>query len=586
MGLNSASIDLRFDQPNDFTPDGLLVNSFANVKKTIDRVKSVGFNSINIDTNVPINVDSGDLQLTTPSGNYNTNKQLPQDIWKIVDYAKSVGLVVKINLNIVNAINDVPIQSTNVGANFSSQKFFNSIKSYETQIAGLAQLHKVDQIDIGVFNAGFDTSQYLSNWSEVISSMRGVFSGKLGYVSDYRSNNVVWNLVDVLAMNFNPVLSRTPLYDPTQIIPSYFQTQDDSQHGGSHNAFIKLIQTIEKYPNKVYELSNLMISPAMSAVGNVINLAQYVYTDGFSTAPGKDSRVAPNLKFDNSLMVAWYQSFFEFFGNYLADKVSSISYFQYAPWADATWIKNSQGVNGLAFNSYAKGTFLNYQAEAEAIISAYIKNPWGWHNIFYGTAGNDVLSGTSSLDKAIYSGSLKEFKISAGDKLQATIVDSVANRNGTDTLTNIERLQFTDKNIALDLAPTQSAGKTALLLGAVLPGQLVYDVSKQALVGAVVNLFDQNYTLAELSGAILRLPIWDVLTGKAAPTNADIAGYLVNNVYGGTQTAAITNAAIAAMNAETPATQGSYLASLAAGEANQAHINLVGIQSAGLVYLG
>lgn len=45
----------------------------------------------------------------------------------------------------------------------------------------------------------------------------------------------------------------------------------------------------------------------------------------------------------------------------------------------------------------------------------------------------------------------------------------------------------------------------------------------------------------------IRLPIWDILTGKGAPTNADIATYLVNNNYGGTQTAAITNAAISAM---------------------------------------
>ena len=101
----------------------------------------------------------------------------------------------------------------------------------------------------------------------------------------------------------------------------------------------------------------------------------------------------------------------------------------------------------------------------------------------------------------------------------------------------------------------------------------------------MIDLFDQGFTLAQLSGAILRLPIWDVLTGKAAPTNADIASYLVNNVYGGTRTAA-TNAAIAAMNSEAPATQGNYLASLAASEANQTHINLVGVQATGLEYLG
>jgi hypothetical protein len=43
------------------------------------------------------------------------------------------------------------------------------------------------------------------------------------------------------------------------------------------------------------------------------------------------------------------------------------------------------------------------------------------------------------------------------------------------------------------------------------------------------------------------------------------------------------------MNAETPATQGTqgtYLASLALSTANQSHVDLVGVQSTGLVYLG
>jgi hypothetical protein len=40
------------------------------------------------------------------------------------------------------------------------------------------------------------------------------------------------------------------------------------------------------------------------------------------------------------------------------------------------------------------------------------------------------------------------------------------------------------------------------------------------------------------------------------------------------------------MNAETPATQGTYLATLAASTTSQNHIDLVGIQSTGLVYLG
>jgi len=206
------------------------------------------------------------------------------------------------------------------------------------------------------------------------------------------------------------------------------------------------------------------------------------------------------------------------------------------------------------------------------------------NNLLNGGAGNDAINGGTGIDTAVYTGTAASYTLTQGTS-SSTIMDRTANRDGTDTLVGMERLQFSDKNIALDLAPTQSAGQTVLLIGAVLPGKLAFDASKQALLGSVINLFDQNFTLAQLSGAILRLPIWDVLTGKAAPTNADIASYLVNNVYGGTQTAAITSAAISAMNAETPAIQGNYLAFLAVSDANQTHINLVGVQATGLTYI-
>ena len=43
------------------------------------------------------------------------------------------------------------------------------------------------------------------------------------------------------------------------------------------------------------------------------------------------------------------------------------------------------------------------------------------------------------------------------------MVDKTINRDGTDTLTNIERLKFSDANIALDIAPSQNAGSVYML---------------------------------------------------------------------------------------------------------------------------
>jgi len=199
--------------------------------------------------------------------------------------------------------------------------------------------------------------------------------------------------------------------------------------------------------------------------------------------------------------------------------------------------------------------------------------------------GNYLINGGSGIDKVVVGDKASFYKVVLYQE-NKYLLQNPAGTHAVSLLNQVERLQFSDKNIALDTGTTQAAGQTALLIGAVLPGKLAFDASKQVLLGSVIGLFDQGFSLQALSGAILRLPIWDVLTNKASPTTTDIASYLVNNVYGGTQTAAITSAAIAAMNAESGVSQGNYLASLAASDANQSHINLVGVQATGLVYLG
>ena len=215
---------------------------------------------------------------------------------------------------------------------------------------------------------------------------------------------------------------------------------------------------------------------------------------------------------------------------------------------------------------------------------------------FIGNTANDYFNGGGGADIAVYRGNRSSYTIISttttdrGDpnginQLTGFLInDGTVNRDGADTLINVERLQFADMKLAIDTGLTQSAGQTALLLGAVLPGQLVFDSSKQALLGSVISLFDQGFTLKQLSGSILRLPIWNMLTNKAVPTNTDIANYLLTNVNNGVApSASALNAGVTALNTET--VQGEWLASIAEGSANQTHINLVGLQTTGLIYL-
>lgn len=199
------------------------------------------------------------------------------------------------------------------------------------------------------------------------------------------------------------------------------------------------------------------------------------------------------------------------------------------------------------------------------------------------SAGNDSMDGGAGTDAVVYAGSRANFSLmKTGAGFSVTDSSGVA---GTDTLLNVERIKFSDGAIALDVGATQPAGQAALLLGAVLPGKLVFDSSKQSVLGTTIDLFDQGLSLQTLSGAVMRLPIWDVLTNKTAPTSTDIATYLLVNVNGTTPDATTLANAVKSLNTETDiATQGNFLWHLAESTANQTRIDLVGLASTGLAF--
>ena len=236
-------------------------------------------------------------------------------------------------------------------------------------------------------------------------------------------------------------------------------------------------------------------------------------------------------------------------------------------------------IKDLAGNSYAGTTSYNFTTVG---ATTQTFNGSTGNDSLTGSAGNDNIDGGAGTDTVVYSGSRSSYaltKTSAG----FTVIDRIGTA-GTDTLLNVERLKFSDGAIALDVGATQSAGQTVLLLGAVL-GTLIFDASKQALLGAAIDLFDQGYNLQTLSGAVMRLPIWDVLTQKSAPTNTDIATHLLTILNRVRPDAATLTEAVVALDTETDfATQGNFLWHLAESTANQTQIGLVGLASTGLAF--
>jgi hypothetical protein len=108
------------------------------------------------------------------------------------------------------------------------------------------------------------------------------------------------------------------------------------------------------------------------------------------------------------------------------------------------------------------------------------------------------------------------------------------------------------------------------------------------LIGTAIGLFDQGYSMQQLAGALMRLPIWGLLAngGADGASNSQIASYLLTRVNGVAPNAITLAAGVTALDAETDAAQGNFLWHLAESANNQTQVGLVGLATTGLAYEG
>ncbi len=92
----------------------------------------------------------------------------------------------------------------------------------------------------------------------------------------------------------------------------------------------------------------------------------------------------------------------------------------------------------------------------------------GLNNGFTGRGGNDTIDGGAGNDITRYEGSRDQYLIQRNNDDSYTVIDMVANRNGTDTLRNIEQISFDGVNRMLDLQLT--AGNSSVVKSAVIDG--------------------------------------------------------------------------------------------------------------------
>jgi len=193
-----------------------------------------------------------------------------------------------------------------------------------------------------------------------------------------------------------------------------------------------------------------------------------------------------------------------------------------------------------------------------------------------GTAGNDTFNGLGGIDTVMFGGNRASYTLSQ----TASGYTVSGGLDGTDTLSSIERLEFADKKVALDLTADGHTGQALEFIG-----MLAYPVvTDPGTIGLIQGFFDGGYTMTALCQTAIDIGLIDQLAGSAS--DVDLARLVFLNVVGSEADAA-TAQSIASLLQTSGGTYSrvDFLAAVAALDLNQTHIDLVGLQATGVEYL-
>jgi Ca2+-binding RTX toxin-like protein len=205
------------------------------------------------------------------------------------------------------------------------------------------------------------------------------------------------------------------------------------------------------------------------------------------------------------------------------------------------------------------------------------------NNVLTGGPGNDTIDGGSGTNTSVYFGNFSDYTITigAGTSAKTVITDNrkLPNNDGTDNLTNIQRLQFADERLALDLGVDQAAGKAVLTMAATLGPAFASD---KGWAGRFLAYFDTGAKVADGTNLLISAGIMAAFAGSS--DNASLVKFVYNNVNGKPPDATTLASLLAPLNAHTT-TPAEWMASMVESAANQAHVQLTGLAHTGWQYI-
>ena len=180
---------------------------------------------------------------------------------------------------------------------------------------------------------------------------------------------------------------------------------------------------------------------------------------------------------------------------------------------------NPEGTSGFVSSLDLGGNIDKVFSSIDFALTAFVENLELTDNakIATGNSLDNEIAGNSKTNTAVFTGQKSDYTITGSNGV--IIVTDKTGVDGTDTLTNIERLKFSDGNIALDLDGI--AGQAAKLLGVTFGAD---SVENAPLVGIVIALLDRGIPFQSLMKV--------ALSEAGAATNQEVADLLLTNLTG------------------------------------------------------
>lgn len=265
------------------------------------------------------------------------------------------------------------------------------------------------------------------------------------------------------------------------------------------------------------------------------------------------------------------------FGNFTMDSFGNIS--GTATQARADFAQNGgliTNFTGLSVPVFISDTLPDLPLDESLLSGQDAVTGGNGNDYLLGYAGNNTIDGGAGVDVAVYNNARAGYTIT-----KTTSGYTVSGPEGNDTLSNIERFQFSDKNLAFDLGLNTAGGNTVRIIGAAFDAPTIQQ--HPDYVGIGLDLFDGGMSMQQACQLALGTSLYLSLAGSNS--NEAFVNTVYKNVVGVLPSAADRDYFAGLLQGSGGTmTQADLLVFAANADVNTVNINLMGLQQSGVEF--